>query len=607
MYRCAACLAGRQEHWGSHVPVLSSPPEGASQRDPHGLLAALFSQRLDAVVVTDTNLNITEYAGGAEELYGWTRAEALGRHWPALVPTQLMSGGGATPAELLRDEHDVRADARVKRKDGAWIEIQVSATGLRDAAGRLTGWLGIARDLGGVRQAEQRAQEQRDEFAAIFDSSVVGVAVAGPDGRLLRINEALQRMLGYSSDEIRGRFLLEFTHPDDLAIHEAPLRGLFEGQRDEAEFEKRYVHRDGTPVWSLTSVGVLRDHAGAPRLVISTLKNITARKAAEALTAEAERRLREALESLIEGCMLVGRDWTYLFVNDTMAGYCALPRASMVGRRMPEVFPGVEATAAYASYARCMSGGVPQQFENAYTYADGRVGWYEQRVYPVPEGIFVVAIDVTGRKAVEQALMESEAKFRFVVENASDAINLLDLRTGKYVLMNQRQVALTGFTQEEMENLPASEAYDRVHPEDRDISMEQQRRVAAGEDLELAVEYRWRVKSGEYRWFSDSRTLVRDEAGRPVALVGVSQDITERKRVEEAIRQELRTNQTLLEQLRSRKTLTGHLPICMYCKKIHDADGRWHILEEFISSQTDVLFSHGLCPACTERFLQGNA
>ncbi|MBL8144141.1 MAG: PAS domain S-box protein [Acidobacteria bacterium] len=75
------------------MPVLSSPPEGASQRDPHGLLAALFSQRPDAVVVTDTNLNITEYAGGAEELYGWTRAEALGQRWPALVPTQLMSGG----------------------------------------------------------------------------------------------------------------------------------------------------------------------------------------------------------------------------------------------------------------------------------------------------------------------------------------------------------------------------------------------------------------------------------------------------------------------------------------------------------------------------------
>lgn len=587
--------------------VPSSPPESASQCHPHALLDALFSQRLDAVVVTDTDLNITEYAGSAEELYGWTRAEALGQHWPALVPTQLMSGGGVTPAELLRDEHDVRADARVMRKDGAWIEIQVSATGLRDDAGRLTGWLGIARDLSGVRQAEQRARERSEEFAAVFDSSVVGVAVGGPDGRLLRVNGALQRMLGYSSDEMRGRFLLEFTHPDDVAIHEAPLRDLLEGRRPEAEFEKRYVHRDGTPVWSLTSVGVARDQAGAPRLVIATLKNITARKAAEAAAEENERRFRQTLESMIEGCMLVGRDWTYLFVNDAMAGYCALPRASMVGRRMPEVFPGAEATAAFACYARCMSDGVPKQFENTYTYADGRVGWYEQRVYPVPEGIFVVAIDVTGRKAVEQALLESEAKFRFVVENASDAINLLDLRTGNYVLMNQRQVALTGFTKEEMENLPASEAHDRVHPEDRAISVEQQRRVAAGEDLELAVEYRWRVKSGEYRWFSDSRTLVRDETGRPVALVGVSRDITERRRVEEAIRQELRTNQTLLEQLRSRKTLTGHLPICMCCKKIHDADGRWHLLEDYISSHTDALFSHGLCPTCTERFLQGGA
>ena len=76
-----------------------------------------------------------------------------------------------------------------------------------------------------------------------------------------------------------------------------------------------------------------------------------------------------------------------------------------------------------------------------------------------------------------------------------------------------------------------------MHPDDRAISVEQQQRVAAGEDLDEPVEYRWRVKSGDYRWFSDRRKIVRDEDGTPVALVGISRDITEQKRTEQALRE----------------------------------------------------------------------
>jgi PAS domain S-box-containing protein len=141
----------------------------------------------------------------------------------------------------------------------------------------------------------------------------------------------------------------------------------------------------------------------------------------------------------------------------------------------------------------------------------------------------------------ERALRASEERLRTVVENSRDGINMLDLRTGKYVFMSAAQVELTGFTAEEIDAISADEAHERVHPDDRAISVRQQQEIAAGRDLPGPVEYRWRVKSGEYRWFSDSRRLVRGANGEPVALVGVSRDITERKRVEADLqrRQEL--------------------------------------------------------------------
>lgn len=137
----------------------------------------------------------------------------------------------------------------------------------------------------------------------------------------------------------------------------------------------------------------------------------------------------------------------------------------------------------------------------------------------------------------QEALKSSEELLRIVLENSLDGINLLDLKTGYYTYVSPAQVELTGFSAEEMNLFSDVEALARVHPEDREISESLKRKIAAGEQLPATAEYRWKVKSGEYRWFSDSRKLVRDEQGKPVALVGISRDITEQKRVEQALRE----------------------------------------------------------------------
>ncbi len=126
-------------------------------------------------------------------------------------------------------------------------------------------------------------------------------------------------------------------------------------------------------------------------------------------------------------------------------------------------------------------------------------------------------------------------RLRTLVANSRDGLNLLDLRTGMYTFMNPAQIAMTGFTTDEMN---AENATARVHPDDRHVSMEQMVGVAAGMDPGSAVEYRWRVKTGEYRWFSDTRKLVCDAQGRPIAMVGVSRDVTDLRRAEEAHRED---------------------------------------------------------------------
>jgi PAS domain S-box-containing protein len=144
-----------------------------------------------------------------------------------------------------------------------------------------------------------------------------------------------------------------------------------------------------------------------------------------------------------------------------------------------------------------------------------------------PGGVLVVLQDET-----------ETLRLRTLVANSRDGLNLLDLRTRRYTFMNPAQIEMTGFTADEMSAISVEDAAARVHPEDRHVSMEQMVGVASGIDPGRPVEYRWKVKSGEYRWFSDTRKLVRDAQGRPVALVGVSRDITDLRRAEEARRQD---------------------------------------------------------------------
>jgi PAS domain S-box-containing protein len=159
------------------------------------------------------------------------------------------------------------------------------------------------------------------------------------------------------------------------------------------------------------------------------------------------------------------------------------------------------------------------------------------------------AADLIDRQRVQDALRESEARFRTVIENSRDGIHLLDVASGRYVFMSPAEVALTGFGADELREMTREAACERIHPDDRELPIQQQRDIIAGVRPHGTIEYRWKVKSGEYRWFSDSRSAVRDSRGVVVSLVGVTRDITDRKRAELAEHEREERYRTLFESI----------------------------------------------------------
>jgi PAS domain S-box-containing protein len=131
-----------------------------------------------------------------------------------------------------------------------------------------------------------RRSEER--FRAMFESSAMGIGLADLEGRFLSSNRALEKMLGYTGDELRSRSLAALSHVEDAALSDSLSRELAAGKRDHYRLEQRYVRKDGTVWWGSLTVSLIRDANGKPELTIAMMTDITARKRAEEARAQVE-------------------------------------------------------------------------------------------------------------------------------------------------------------------------------------------------------------------------------------------------------------------------------------------------------------------------------
>jgi PAS domain S-box-containing protein len=114
------------------------------------------------------------------------------------------------------------------------------------------------------------------------------------------------------------------------------------------------------------------------------------------------------LDLMQEGLQVIASDWRYLYVNRAAAEHGRRSKQDLIGRTMFEVYPGIEHTPLYAALERCMHERTAECFENEFTFVDGKRGWFEVRIEPVPEGILVLSIDATMRRELERNLALSQ-------------------------------------------------------------------------------------------------------------------------------------------------------------------------------------------------------
>ncbi len=238
----------------------------------------------------------------------------------------------------------------------------------------------------------------------------------------------------------------------------------------------------------------------------------------------ANRRLDVTLRSISQGFLAVDHDWQFTFLNEKAESIFARSRAELMGKQLWDVFPGIVGTGFESELKRAMRDRVPIQFELELVKGT----WLSLNVFSIEDGgLSVYMQDVTERKDAELRLLESEARFRQIA-NTMPQIVWVSRPDGFHEYYNDRWYEFIGCTPEDCEgdgwNAP-------LHPDDRAKSIERwERSLQTGEPYE--IEYRFRSKSGDYRWFLGRALPVKDLDGRIVRWFGTCTDIEEFKRVD---------------------------------------------------------------------------
>jgi two-component system cell cycle sensor histidine kinase/response regulator CckA len=394
-----------------------------------------------------------------------------------------------------------------------------------------------------VNEKVDEIKAQEEKFETIFNSSADAITLVDLKGNIIECNEATLRLHGFSSrDELIGKSSFELISLKERQKASKLMASILKNPSIK-NVELAFLTKEGKEFPAEASVSPITNSSGKPVGFVAITKNISERKKIEEQLRASEKNFRETLDNMLEGCQIIGYDWRYLYVNDAVAEHGRVTKEALLGKTMMEVYPGIEKTKMFSKLRKCMENRLPMFMENEFVFAAGIKGWFELRVQPVPEGIFILSIDITERKKTEEALKESEEKFRNLSEESPNMIFIY--KKGRVIYANKKCEDLMGYTKEEF-YAPTFNFFTLIAPESQKKLNSSHKRHAEGQEV-APYEYTLVTKAGKRINAVLTSKLIKYEAEN--ATLGIVTDITEGKRIEETLRKERNLLEAVTENI----------------------------------------------------------
>lgn len=230
-------------------------------------------------------------------IVGYTQEEIYQLNFQDVIHPDDLDADLAYAQQLLAGEIDSYAmEKRYIHKNGSDVWINLTRSLVRTETGEPKYFIGVAEDISERRQIQQELEQAEERFRATFEKAALGIAHVSPEGRWLRVNQKICDIFGYTPEELQKLTFQDITHPDDLDPGLVYIEQLLAGEIDSYSMEKRYIRKNGLPVWINLAVSLVRTETGEANYFISLLEDISERK----LFQEQLRRINENLELVNE-------------------------------------------------------------------------------------------------------------------------------------------------------------------------------------------------------------------------------------------------------------------------------------------------------------------
>ena len=443
----------------------------------------------------------------------------------------------------LREGHSYDCEFCIVRPDGqeCWLHDRgrFTYTGSK-LSRRPVHARGMMSDITDRMQGTNLLEESEQRHRAAFEGASVGMCQADAGtGRLLRVNQCFCEMTGYSNSELLDRpchTLIELTERNAIS---KGLDRLNRQRISEYRAEHRFVHKSGRIVWGDVTVNLVQDFSRRPLRTLAVIKDITDRKLAEQKVGEAEQRLRAFLDNSSVCGWMKDEEGRYVFLSKNYLRYLGVPLEKMQGKTDFDHWPRPTAEKFRHNDQQVLASNCPIEVVEEGWNADGKPTFWLCHKFPYQDAggkrfVGGLGVDISNLQRTEDALRESEQRLSLVLQGAN--VGLWDWQlNGDRVHFSREWKNQLGYAEEEISDR-FDEWQSRVHPDDLERSLAKVRSFLAKPWPNYELEFRMRHKNGSWRWILARGSLIDGPNGKPVRMIGIHLDITERKEAEESLR-----------------------------------------------------------------------
>ncbi len=514
------------------------------QSDQYRNLVEKYS---DGIMIIGVDNHVRYASPSLERVLGYTPKNLDGKNPLKVLHPEIAEKVGSffkvlaeTPGCVIREEFNVR------HKDGTWRALDITgANHFKDP--RVRGLVLNFHDITEKKSAEAALRGSEELFRSLTENSLDVISLVGADGLVRYLSPSQKKMMGYETEELLGKKMDVFVHPEDLKGFHKVFRWIVQKEGSTATMEGRVKHKDGS--WRTVEATIV-NHLKNPavRGIIVTCRDITERKLALDSIKASEEKFRTLIEKSHEGIKIIGPDTLIRYVSPSVQGVLGYLPEDLVGKSCFEILhPGdrEKAMALFQEVAHLP--GVTKQDELRVLHKDG--SWRTLEITGTNHfqesmvgGLVLNYRDITEEKKTREALKQSEEKFRTLIENSNDVLAVVDLQSDvKYVSPSVKNVL--GYFPEE---LMGRQDGSFVHPDDLDVLGKIVEVVTANPGKAIGFELRGKHKNGSWRKLEGTITNLLNNA--PVMGFGaVFRDVTEKRKSEEEVVKSEKRFRSLIE------------------------------------------------------------